>query len=321
MKSISKLTDFYYTTLYPTLKKLDKEREHLRYRIIVISVIMAIFGITLLFGFKEFVFDNPDIIIFFCTGYIGLNAIIYKILTKKYTKKFKNSIIQPLIKEIDDTLEYIPQLYVSSHHFNRSQIFLKRPDKYSGNDLVRGKIDGVDIEFSDIYAQKRDKTSDSKQRYETIFRGLFIVSEFNKNFKARTVVLPDMAQNSFGDIVGNWIQSNNINRSELVKMDNSEFEKEFVVYSTDQIEARYILTPSLMQKIVEFKKGSKHPICLSFVGGNIYIAIKSNKDSFEPSVFRSLLKYKIAMQYINTLHLSIGIIEELKLNQKLWSKR
>lgn len=45
-----------------------------------------------------------------------------------------------------------------------------------------------------------------------------------------------------------------------------------------------------------------------------------NKDRFEPSVFHSLLKYKIAMEYVQTLHLAIGIVEELKLNQKLWSK-
>jgi hypothetical protein len=45
-----------------------------------------------------------------------------------------------------------------------------------------------------------------------------------------------------------------------------------------------------------------------------------NKDRFEPSVFHSLLKYKIAMEYVQTLHLAIGIVEELKLKQKLWSK-
>ena len=51
------------------------------------------------------------------------------------------------------------------------------------------------------------------------------------------------------------------------------------------------------------------------------MAIEYNKDLFEPSIFRSLLNYKIAMEYVSTLHLAIGIVEELKLNQKLWSKR
>ncbi len=112
-----------------------------------------------------------------------------------------------------------------------------------------------------------------------------------------------------------------MSRSELVKMDNIAFEKEFVVYSNDQIEARYILTHTLMSKLLHLKKKSKHPLYVSFLDGNIYMAIEYNKDLFEPSVFHSLLKYKIAMQYIQTLHLALGIVGELQLNQKLWSKR
>ncbi len=50
------------------------------------------------------------------------------------------------------------------------------------------------------------------------------------------------------------------------------------------------------------------------------MAIEYNDDMFEPSLFRSLLNYKIAMEYVATLHLATGVVEELKLNQKLWSK-
>jgi hypothetical protein len=42
---------------------------------------------------------------------------------------------------------------------------------------------------------------------------------------------------------------------------------------------------------------------------------------FEPSVFSSLLEYKTAMEYVDTLHLVTGIIGELKLNEKIWSKK
>jgi hypothetical protein len=112
-----------------------------------------------------------------------------------------------------------------------------------------------------------------------------------------------------------------MSRNSLVKMDDPNFEKEFVVYSTDQIEARYILSNSLMQKLLLFKQKSKHPVYISFVGNHIHIAIYYDKDLFEPSIFHSLLEYKIAMEYVKTLHTAIGIVEELKLNQKLWSKR
>ena len=104
-------------------------------------------------------------------------------------------------------------------------------------------------------------------------------------------------------------------------MDNPAFEKEFVVYSNNQIEARYILSHTLMDRLLSFKKKSSHPVYISFIGDSIHMAIEYKKDLFEPSIFRSLLDYKIAMEYVQTLHLAIGIIDELKLNEKLWSKR
>ncbi|MDT8339758.1 MAG: DUF3137 domain-containing protein, partial [Sulfurimonas sp.] len=165
------------------------------------------------------------------------------------------------------------------------------------------------------------KSSKGRENWSTLFQGLFIVADFNKHFSGETVILPDTAQNTFGDVIGHWMQSNNMARDELVKMDDPEFEKEFVVYSTNQVEARYILSNSLMKKLLAFKEKSDHKIHISFVGTHIYMAISYNKDLFEPSIFHSLLDYKIAMEYIKTLHLAIGLVEELKLNQKLWSKR
>lgn len=313
MKSVSELSDFYYKNLFPTLQKLEKEREHLKHRIVLVAVLFTIITLFIALVLKNYY----EFILF---AYIAIGAIVYKFLVHDYTHEFKTGIIKPLIHAIDNTLTYSLDLHVSESLFEHSKLF-SNPDKISGNDYVKGSIDGVNIEFSDLHAQKREKNSKGQDSWSTIFKGLFIVAEFNKHFYGQTVVLPDTAQNTFGDIIGHWLQSNNASRDELVKMDDSEFEKEFVVYSTDQIEARYILSHSLMKKLLLFKKKSKEDIHVSFVGTHIYMAISYQKDLFEPSVFRSLLEYKIAMEYVQTLHLAISIVEELKLNQKLWSKR
>ena len=102
-------------------------------------------------------------------------------------------------------------------------------------------------------------------------------------------------------------------------MDDPAFEKAFVVYGSDQIEARYILTHSMMKRLLEFKQRSKEDVFISFVGSQIHIAV-SGGDRFEPAVFKSLLSYKQAMEYIATLKLAIGIVEDLRLNERLWSK-
>lgn len=200
-------------------------------------------------------------------------------------------------------------------------MLFSRPDKINGNDFVKGIIDDIPLQFSDLHAQKRHKDSKGRESWSTLFRGLFVVAEFNKYFDGKTVILPDTAQSTFGDLIGHWLQSNNFSRDSLIKMDNTEFEKEFVVYSSNQIEARYILSHTLMEKLLTLKKRSKHPVYFSFVDNHIHIAIYYDKDLFEPTVFKSLLEYKVAMEYVDTLHMATGIVQELKLNQKLWSKR
>ncbi len=320
MKSISELTDFYYKELYPVLQELEAKREKLKKRIITTGFVYFLIAAFIGFFLFHSHFIAPDMLLFYAFGAFTLGAILYKYLVKSYKSDFKAKIMLPLIKELDPHLEYLPQLHIPEHTFVHSKLFTSKPDKFSGNDLIRGEVEGIHIEISDIHAQKEHRNAKGNITWSTIFQGLFIVSEFNKNFKGQTVVLPDNAQNLFGDLVGNWLQANNFSRNELVKLDNVAFEKEFVVYSSDQIEARYLLTHTLMSKLLHYRKKTQHPLSISFIGGKIYMAIAYNKDLFEASVFHSLLKYKIAMEYLGTLHLAIGIVQELQLNKKLWSK-
>lgn len=313
MKNVSELTDFYYENLFPALEELENERKSLRRRTAITA-----FAYTIIMAMLTNTLDDANGFIIFV--YFALGTVIYKFMIRDYTHKFKMKIIKPLVHAIDNSLLYSSKTHISEYLFNRSDLF-SEPDRISGNDYVKGKVDGINIQFSDIHAEKRKRSSKGKSRWSTIFQGLFIIADFNKSFDGQTVVLPDSAQSSFGDLIGNWLQSKNMARDELVKMDDPEFEKEFVVYSTNQIEARYILSHSLMKKLLIFKHKSKHPLHVSFTGNHIHMALDYDKDLFEPSVFRSLLDYKVAMEYVRTLHLAIGIIVELKLNQKLWSKK
>ena len=321
MKTVSELTDFYYKVLYPTLELLDDDRKKLKQKVIKIAVGYTFFFVLIFVVFINFLMQNIDLLFGLGVVYLAIGAFVYKSLIKDYTTEFKDKIIEPLIHAIDNKLIYFKDSHISQTYFERSELFKQSTDRISGNDYVDGEIDGVSIKFSDLHVEKRHKNSKGNDNWETVFKGLFIVSEFNKEFKGKTTILPDTAQKTFGNLVGNWLQSNNFTREELVKLDDIEFEKEFVVYSDDQIEARYILSHSLMKRLLIFQKKSKYPVYISLRGESIYMAIYYNKDLFEPAVFHSLLNYKIAMEYVKTLHLAISIVEELKLNQKLWSKR
>jgi len=325
MKDSNTLKKFYDDALHPDLKKLETSRKTLAIKIILVSLAIAATSIFLTLFIISYSTTRSEID--FAPLLLGLFVIIVakKMMSKDFTSEFKNNIIEPLIKHIDENLSYSKDRYVAKCHFKDSYIYKTSIDSYHGNDLIEGTINGVKLQFSDVHAEHETKTEDEDghddSSLETIFQGLFLRAEFNKNFKGRTVILPDKAEKRFGKLLGSWLQSKNMNRSDLVKMDNNEFEKHFVVYGTDQVEARYILTHSMMDRLLEYTKRVSVPLNISFNKNHIYLALEYNKDLFEPTVFSSLLKYELIKEYASTLELAVSIVEELKLNEKLWSKQ
>lgn len=320
MKSTSELTDFYYQELYPSVSELEKTRTHILSQLKWYGAMGAvIFVIAVLWMTKTFGLLHP-LMIALVIGFTVLASIAYRLITQGYAKDFKTKIIAQLIRAIDPHLLYNPDLAISQHLFSRSSLFTHDIDRYGGNDYVKGTIDGVALEFSDVHAQYQTKDAKGRTQWHTLFRGLFLVAEFNKHFKSRTLILPDLAEKTFGNLIGGWLQSKNIRRDSVIQLDDPIFEKHFVVYGNDPIEARYILSHSMMKRLVEFQKKISHPLFISFVHNHIHIAISAQKDRFEPSVFTSLLNYKQAIEYVTTLNNTLGLVEELKLNEKLWSK-
>ncbi len=320
MKSTAELTDFYYKELYPNLEALEKTRTNILSQLKWYGGMGAVlFLVVVLWIGKSIGLFHPFMFAI-AFGFIMIASIVYRIMTQGYAKDFKTKIIAPLIEAVDPHLLYNPDFMISQYLFERSNLFKHSIDRYNGNDYVKGSIDGVPIEFSDVHAEYQTKDSKGRTQWHTLFRGLFLVAEFNKHFKSKTILLPDLAEKTFGNLIGGWFQSINISRGKVIQLDDPVFEKQFVVYGDDPIEARYILSHSMMKRIVEFQKKISHPLFISFVHNHIHVAIGAGKDLFEPTVFKSLLDYKQAMEYIHTLRNTIGIIEELKLNEKLWSK-
>jgi len=107
---------------------------------------------------------------------------------------------------------------------------------------------------------------------------------------------------------------------ELVKLEDPEFERLFVVYSDSQIEARYLLSASLMARLTDFRNRHRHELRAGFVDSNLYIAISVRRNLFEPRVFRTLSDPALYREFWDDLALFTGVVEDLNLNTRIWSK-
>ncbi|MFH1771797.1 MAG: DUF3137 domain-containing protein [Candidatus Omnitrophota bacterium] len=318
MKTIDDLRDYYNSALVKDLSLLETKRKgivkNLIYAAIPITGILTVFALFIIRSSQD-----PGVLIIFAALSLFIFAAVYYFFTRDYVREFKSAIIHKIVKFIDSGLDYSRERCIGESVFKESRIFKNNIDRYRGDDYVSGKIGATEVKFSEIHAEYVTRDSKGRRTYHTIFKGIFFIADFNKSFKGKTVVLPDTAERLFGHI-GSMLQSWNFTRGQLIKLDDPEFEKIFAVYGDDQIVARYILSTSLMKRITDFKKKTKRQIYLSFISQNVYVAISYTRNLFEPRVFKTLLDFNPIKEYYNDLALAVGIVEDLNLNTRIWSK-
>lgn len=318
MITIDNLKNLYDTEFKPKLNQIENLRITTKRNWIIAAIIGFITFVT-----YQIVTIYWVVIAIVISGIIGVIFFVIKGLKSylKYRHEFKNQIVSKIVTLINPNYTYEPDKHIEQSHFTNSALFLTTPDRYNGDDLITGKIDKTDFEFSEIKADyKTESTKDGKKETEwhTIFNGIFFHADFNKNLEGRTFVLPDTAEKLLGKF-GRKLQKIN-NRGQLVQLEDPRFEKEFVVYSSSQNEARYILTPVMMEAIVNIKKMYNHKIHISFIGQRVYCAISFNKQLFEPTVFKSPVNFNIVAQMYHILTLIETIVSQMKLNTRIWTK-
>ena len=241
--------------------------------------------------------------------------VIYYNRRKDYIAGFKENVVHSIIKFIDPNLNYNPYVHVNKNDYEKSGLFPKHTDRYNGDDYVEGWRDKTVFCFSELHTEYKVSTGKSTT-WHTIFKGLFFIGDFNKHFHGRTYVYSEnKPQLGFFTKMLNSFAWN----LEKVKLESVDFEDKFIVYSSDQVEARYILTPSFMERLVKLQDLMGPETSYSFVDTNIYVAVPIENALFEPSVF-SPNSYDKLGDYYNTVHIIFDIIDELNLNLRIWTK-
>jgi hypothetical protein len=321
MKTLEQLREFYESDLKRDLEALEQQRQKIMTQSLIVFGVLAAVGVVGgLFAMGQGM--PPMIMIFILIGCAIIGGIYYHVAGTDYRGGFKGNILRKLVAFVEPGLNYLPGQGISEGLFTAAGMFQQGIDRYDCEDMIQGKIDKTQLMFSEVHAEYKTTSGSGKNRHtewHTIFKGIFFIADFNKNFHSRTVVLPDTAEKLFG-LFGQTLQSWSSSYGQLVKLEDVEFEKEFVVYGTDQIEARYILSPALMERIVLFQRKLGTKIYLSFLGSKVFGAISVEKNLFEPKMFSSLLDYNVITEYYAQLQLGISVVEELNLNTRIWTK-
>ena len=202
---------------------------------------------------------------------------------KKFTREAKELIVQPVVRELGMNFQPEPGEVASILEHKKVGV-VPGWDRASYEDRLTGVRDNVEFELFEAHLEEKRQSTDSKGRttttWVTVFKGQCLRFHFDKTFYGKTLVTRDAGFfNRFGG--GNGMQR--------ASLEDPEFEKIFEVYTTDQVESRYLLTPDLMQELVDLEKtfhGGKLKCC--FFGGELFITLQGG-NLFEPgSMFTPL---------------------------------
>ena len=142
------------------------------------------------------------------------------------------------------------------------------------------------------------------------FRGVLVEFDMNKNFEGHTFV-HERANTSRG------IKFNR-SKFEEVKLEDPEFMQKYVVYSDNQVEARYVLTTAFIERFLKMKVAFKAKyIRAAFKDGKITIAINAGRDLFQMANLEKDTDSNTFTELFDEILSVLELINALKLNQKI----
>ncbi|SHG03214.1 DUF3137 domain-containing protein [Pedobacter caeni] len=237
-----------------------------------------------------------------------------------FKKAHKEKLMIPLLKVIDESITLKPESGISKGDFIDSMLYSIYPDYYGSSDYVQGKIDKTEFYFSEVAAAYDLDPKQKKKAAAPIFKGIVFRADFNKNFKGTTILSADHSRKlivrngHYRGATGVYIPT------EKIEMENTAFNELFNIRSTDAIEARYLLTPLMMEKLVQLNTGSGGTIGVAFTKNTIYISFPMFFYFFEPQMSKNLLDPKTLHRDLSVVRLMCNVIKELGLNTRIWGK-
>jgi hypothetical protein len=125
-------------------------------------------------------------------------------------------------------------------------------DRRSFEDNFQGALHGAEFELYEAHVEER-RRSKNRTYYVTVFRGALIRIRFPRTVEGVTLVTRDKGIFNAFESWGKKTFGSNGKKLERIGLVDPTFEKQFEVYGTDQVMARYLLTPSFMERLLELE--------------------------------------------------------------------
>ncbi len=254
---------------------------------------------------------EPAGFVFVCALLPLITAGTVRRMKKYLASDFKREMIPALLAVTSDRNVWSPGKFISVEEFRDSMLY-GTPDRYSGCDFIEGIHGVTHFRFSHVHAEEKrtvhelDIHGQPRMRtgYYSIFSGIFFSAHCDNRFRGRTLIVPS---SHFPERLPG--------QGTAVNPGDPAFSRWFKVISPDHREARFLLTPEMMDRLLSLRK-KFWEFRMSFSDGRVRIAIPQYRNPLEPDLKRPFDEVQAADIY-SRLTAIIGIIDDLSLNTRL----
>ena len=258
------------------------------------------------------------LILFFCLLFwLSSKSVDIDRAQNEYNEFYKEVFVRALIGEIDESFTYSAYGGISQSEFNAAGIY--RPSVFHSEDWICGVYNGVKFSLCEVISHEREYPRVNNKYVAAFvllkyafdkysdFKGSVLKCEFNKKFHGKTVAVSKDFNTKF------------LGEKEL--LDDVKFNENFRVFTTDKIEARYLLTPKFMGKLnmlKAYKNTLKSPSA-AFMDNKFYLFCFSRRNFFEGRLFERLdiAEARREQRYVRQM---LSVIDELNLSLELYNR-
>ena len=296
-----------------TLEELEQDRINLKKKILLVTGITA--AIVALIAL---IFQTIEVLFFGLVAILIIPALVTGKAKRDYILKFKKYFVLSALKTEFTDLTYRPEQGMGRDVIASTKM-MHMGDRYTSNDYISGKYKDIGFRQADVHIEEERESTDSDGNtttyWVTLFKGRWMIFDFNKSFKADLQV----AQKHFGNNrISNW---ENENKFQRVKLESMDFNKRFNVFAQSDHEAFYLLTPPTMEKIIKLDDMNKGRLLLCFIDNKLHIGLYDGKDSFEHApIFSKIYEEHIRNNISTDIKQITMFIDELDLDNDLFRR-
>ena len=224
-------------------------------------------------------------------------------------KKFENEIKQKIMPYVCKCLGDLKWKYAqcSFEQLLCKSGIIDRYNRVSYDDSFTGIYKDINYEICETsFYYKTGTGKNSSTR--TVFKGVMIKLDMNKSFTGNTVIRPDTLKHAS--------PAANLKHTTL---EDVVFEKKFDVFTDDEVEARYLITPSFMERLNNMKTAfSADRVSCAFYDKYLLVGLHTSKDLFSIcSLKEHVNDGKQFFTMFEEILSIIKLIDHFKLNQKI----